>query len=149
MRAGRPITWTEEKKAKACEKILTELSRTELGLEHICEADESLPHADTFHVWRAKDEELDRRYVRAREIQAEYISDNAGVLAGQLVAKNPVRTIDPAAFRAYLDAQKWRTAKLAPRTHGDKVDITSKGNELKTATIVVATDNDKELLEAV
>lgn len=129
-KAGRPIAWTDDKKQKACETILTEISSSELGIDHICAADASLPSPSTFYEWLNEDDVLAERYARARELQAIYITDTVGVLATQLVAKRPTHSIDPQAFRGYMDAAKWRTAKLAPKTHGDKVDVTSGGKAL-------------------
>lgn len=149
MPAGRPITWTEEKKAKAFDEILELLSTTELGVEHICNSRDDFPACTTFMRWLREDEQLEQRYARARETQAAYITDTVGVLATQLVSKNPTHTIEPSAFKAYLDACKWRTEKLAPLTHGAKVDVTTKGKELKAGVIVVADASDKDLLESI
>lgn len=149
MPAGRPVTWTEEKKAKAFDEILELLSTTELGVEHICNSRDDFPACTTFMRWLREDEQLEQRYARAREVQAAYITDTVGVLATQLVSKNPSHSIEPAAFKAYLDACKWRTEKLAPLTHGTKVDLTSKGKELKGATIMVASEKDKDILDKI
>lgn len=117
----RPTVWTPEKREEAAKKILAEIATSELGLEHICWADKKLPAASTFYEWLVDDDVLAERYAPAREQQAAYMTDNVGVLATQLLAKKPTHSIDLQNFGKYLDAVKWRTAKLAPRSHGDKV----------------------------
>jgi transposase-like protein len=140
--------WTPERKEQAIELILEGIATSEVGLDHICGANEELPNPSTFYRWMEDDEKLRERYARARERQQHFCIDNATVLATQLVAKTPTHTIDPAAFRAYWDAMKWRASKLAPKTYGDKQDITSDGKAIKGGVIVVANEADKELLES-
>lgn len=124
-----PVKWTPDKKAEACAKILKAIATSELGLDHICSGDKTFPDACTFYDWKKEDEELDAKYARAREEQAQYCTDNAAVIATQLVAKKPTHSIDPAAFRAYLDAVKWRASKLAPKKFGDKVQVEQSGKD--------------------
>ncbi|NDD83405.1 hypothetical protein EBZ38_03870 [bacterium] len=135
---ARPIVWTDDKKEEAVKHILLQLATSELGLEHICNAEEWLPSASTFHEWRAGDKVLAERYARAREEQAVYMADTAGVIGTQLVAKNPSYSVDPQAYRAYLDGVKWRASKLAPKTFGEKqqVEHTGKdGGPIKTEAV--------------
>lgn len=126
---ARPVKWTPELKKKACEVILKEIATSELGLVHICDASKDLPDARTFTGWCNEDSELDLKYVHARELQAQFCTDNAAVIATQLVAKKPTHSIDPQAFRAYLDAVKWRASKLAPKKFGDKVQVEQSGKD--------------------
>lgn len=67
----------------------------------------------------AVDTELAERYARARErgidAQAEEMHDlECRVIGGDL---------DPNAFRAAMDARKWRLAKQMPQKYGDKQHI--------------------------
>lgn len=132
---GRPITWTEEKREEAFSRILETLATSELGLDHICNGSPDLPSPSKFYEWLREFPVLEQRYARARELQAIYITDTVGVIATQLVSKTPSHTIEPQAFKAYLDAAKWRTEKLAPITHGAKVDVTTKGDKLPAASV--------------
>lgn len=127
----RPVKWTVEKRKEAVDKILQAIATCELGLDHICSADKNLPSAVTFYAWLDEDEELVKRYSRARDIQQQYCIDNTTVLATQLVARNPAYQIDPQAFMAYWKAMTWRAAKLAPKTFGDKsqVEVANKDGE--------------------
>lgn len=73
-------------------------------------------------IWNdavSADPELANQYVRAREngidSQAEEMHDlEMRVLSGD---------IDPNAFRAAMDARKWRMARQHPRKYGDKQSI--------------------------
>ena len=70
----------------------------------------------------SRDVELRDEYARAREdgidAQAEEMHDlEMQVLTGQL---------DPNAFRAAMDARKWRMAKQMPRKYGDSQRIEQK-----------------------
>ena len=76
-------------------------------------------------IWNdavSADPELANRYARAREdgidAQAEEMHDlELQVLSGQL---------DPNAFKAAMDARKWRMGKQMPRKYGDSTRIEQK-----------------------
>jgi hypothetical protein len=120
--------WTPDKIKIAVDTICEALAASELGLEHICNADKNVPSASTFYEWLNESAAIAEQYAHARELQGIFCTDNAGVLATQLVAKNPTHSIDPQNFRAYLDAVKWRASKLAPKNFGDKFETTVKGD---------------------
>lgn len=116
--------WTPDKIYIAVDAICEALATSELGLEHICNADKSLPSASTFYEWLNEDKAVAEQYAHARELQGIFCTDSAGVLATQLVARKPTHSIDAQNFRAYLDAVKWRASKKL----GDKVETTLKGD---------------------
>ena len=71
------------------------------------------------------DAELASQYARARDegidSQAEEMHDlEMLVLSGEL---------DPNAFRAAMDARKWRMARQAPKKYGDKVTQAIEGGD--------------------
>lgn len=90
--------------------------------------------AGAFYNAMSNDGELRDEYTRAREngidSQAEEMHDlEMRVLSGEL---------DPNAFRAAMDARKWRMARQAPRKYGDKIqqEITGKdGGSIKVETV--------------
>lgn len=97
----------------------------------------------TFYAWVAADEELAQEYARARKAisyrgESELENINAQVAQAQL---------EPAAARVMADNIKWLMGKRNAPVYGDKTDITSDGKQIKAATIVVASEADKKLLE--
>lgn len=73
----------------------------------------------------SKDPALGEQYARARDegidSQAEEMHDlEQRVLSGEL---------DPNAFRAAMDARKWRLARQAPKKYGDKVQQEISGGD--------------------
>ena len=103
------------------EDILRRLAEGE-SLRSACAAN-GVQHGAWTQAVRA-DEDLAGHYTRARldgiDSQAEEMHDlEQRVLSGEL---------DPNAFRAAMDARKWRMARQAPRKYGDKLqqEITGK-----------------------
>lgn len=78
-----------------------------------------------------EDDELAHHYARARDegidSQAEEMHDlEMRVLSGEL---------DPNAFRAAMDARKWRMARQAPRKYGDKVQQEISGGDKPVSVV--------------
>ena len=57
-------------------------------------------------------------YARAREDQADTLADEVVSIARQATSE------DAAAVRVHLDAVKWYASKMAPKTYGDKHEVT-------------------------
>lgn len=89
------------------------------------------------------DEELASHYARAREdgidSQAEEMHDlEMSVLSGEL---------DPNAFRAAMDARKWRMARQHPRKYGDKQSIEQTTKH--SGSVTVSHDISPEIASAI
>lgn len=100
------------------------IQRLREGASLMSAARENGVTAGAFYNAMSNDEGLRDEYVRARESgidsQAEEMHDlEMRVLNGE---------IDPNAFRAAMDARKWRMARQAPKKYGDKMtqEITGK-----------------------
>lgn len=123
-KVGRPVHWTPERIEEAVSFILPEIATSELGLDHVItflkQTGKDMPDPATFYGWLTDVPELDKRYTRAREQQQHYCIDSGVVLARNLVARVPDYQIDPAAFKAYFDAVKFRAMKLSPKVYGEK-----------------------------
>ena len=75
-----------------------------------------MPSQSAFYSWLRDKEELEQKYVRAREAQADVIFDEVLDIAdGGGSDENVQRD------RLRIDARKWMAGKLAPRRYGDKV----------------------------
>ena len=90
-----------------------------------------------------RDEEKLKRYARATELRAEImaeeiltIADNTGgdtitLPDGREVTNHEVVNRD----RLRVDARKWLLAKLQPKKYGDKIDVTSGNEPIKTVNV--------------
>lgn len=74
------------------------------------------------HTWLDQDEGRRQQYARARELRAEVHAEN-GLAIGYAAASGReidvdgvVAKIDPTGARVALDAIKWATARMAPKT---------------------------------
>lgn len=93
------------------------MRRLREGASLLSAARENGVTAGAFYNAMSRDEQLRDDYARARECgvdsQAEEMHDlEQRVLSGEL---------DPNAFRAAMDARKWRLARQAPKKYGDKI----------------------------
>jgi hypothetical protein len=116
------------------------------GLSNICK-DKMLPTRATVYEWLASENELCKefanKYMRAREIQADYYADEIIAIADESDSYNH------AAQRLKMDARKWYASKLKPKKYGDKLDVTTGGEKLPQPTLLThLTDEQLAALEA-
>lgn len=109
-----------------------------------------LPSRDMVDDWTnpnhaSYDEPFHRQYVRACE---DSLWDEHGKLR-ELNKEVREGTLDPQAARIIADNIKWDLARRLRHIFGDKIDVTSKGEALKGTTIVVNSQEDKNLLEKI
>lgn len=100
------------------ETILTRLAEGE-GLVKICR-DDDMPTRTAFYKWINADRDLERRYVQAREDQADTLADEIVHIADTCK--------DPKKARLQIDARKWNAAKLRPKKYGERLDLNHSGN---------------------
>jgi hypothetical protein len=108
------------------------------ALRKVCPAFMSV---DKFHKMCSDDKQLNERYARACEIRAETIFDEIiDISDGSSHAfDDPVKIQRD---RLKIDARKWAASKLAPKRYGDKIDVTSDGEKIKShVTIFQLPDN--------
>lgn len=67
----------------------------------------------------ANDADLAEKYARARESGADAEAEDMADLERQVLAGS----LDPQAFKAAMDARKWRLARKSPRKYGDRQTI--------------------------
>lgn len=126
---GRPSSYNDELAEKICAGIMAGY-----GLKKICSA-EGFPHIATVFNWLTKpDHPFYDRYVRAREVQAEFMADELIELAddeskdvsGELQMPNSVAV---QRSRLKVDTRKWVASKLLPKRYGDKVQAEVSGKD--------------------
>jgi len=111
---GRSSTYTPQKAAAICDDIAdgNSLRSTlkKLGIS-----------TRTFFDWLYAHEDLAQRYARARESQAEVLTDELIALADQATGENSN------AQRLKVDTRKWIASKILPRKYGDRVGLEHSG----------------------
>lgn len=86
----------------------------------------------TFYRWLAVDEELRKRYARARADQAQVMADEIAQIAdetqvGEVITEKgdgtvEIKRADMLEHRKLrIEARKWLAAKLLPKVYGDKL----------------------------
>lgn len=138
MPAGRPATPQEEK-----ETILSNVIEDylELGIVNSC-TKHGITHP-TFLKWLSEFEELFLRYARARELCAYMVETDLE----EINTKVEGDILSPDKARIIVDNKKWVSGKRNPKVYGNRQDITSGGEKIQPMQIVVASEEDKELLE--
>lgn len=144
---------TPEKFEEICASIET---LTE-GVGTICES-VGATQSD-FWAYISRTPEAQERYARAKQIQAEILASEILSIAdttqeGVKVVEKPtgIETITGDMIehrRLRVESRKWLLSKLLPKKYGDKLDLTSKGNEIAASPLVVmcSTPESKNILE--
>ena len=80
-----------------------------------------MPAASTVFLWLAKHPEFSDQYGKAREAQADALSDECLDIA----ASEP----DVARARLMIDTRKWFASKMKPKKYGDRQAIEHAGKD--------------------
>lgn len=112
MPGGRKVVWTPEAIAEAFPYICERIAKGK-SLATIC--DEDHISVATVRKWINEDPELEKRYVRAREDQADYYADEIMKIADEATDAN--------LGRLRVEARKWVAAKLKPKTYGERLQL--------------------------
>jgi hypothetical protein len=100
----------------------------------------------TMTDWVNADPTKIEQYARAREAMAHKMADEIHAVAGESClietykGEEVVLALCPAMVarnRLRVDALKWSASKLLPRIYGDKIDMTSGGEKLTFAPIIM------------
>lgn len=148
------MAYNEKKKNDVFNKIITEIADVGTPLRTILKR-KGMPSSSTFFIWLEEDENLSKRYARAKEVMAEALADEILEIADD--GTNDYMTITKGDMeynvenrevtnrsRLRVDARKWLLAKTLPKKYGDKIDITSDGEKV-TNTIPVVLENGRTI----
>ncbi len=116
--------------AGIADEICKIIASSSMGLAAICKSNPKFPSRAAFYVWMDSHKELQDKYARAKELQADYMAEEIIAISddgqndtydrdGVEVANNEFI----ARSRLRVDARKWLAGKLAPKKFGDKVAI--------------------------
>ncbi len=134
-----PLPYTPEMGDKICFEIMS----TNKSLRTICRMEE-MPCMTTMLKWLRENEEFALQYARAKQEQADYFVEEMLDIADD--SKNDNETRYTAEGEPYIvenkewvnrsklrvDTRKWIASKLKPKKYGEKLDITSGGEKVKT-----------------
>lgn len=122
-RTGRPSKFNQDIADRICDEIAGGKS-----LRRICGA-EDMPSTSTVCLWLSQHKEFSEQYARARDIQADYLIDEAyqiiddGSRDEYQLDDGSKRTdhnhIQRA--RAQMQLRQWHAARLAPKKYGDRM----------------------------
>lgn len=139
--AGRPITWTEDKKKEAINIILNEIAENGKSVRSILNGAnrEILPSNVTFCEWLSKDEKLAKQYARATELRADILFEEILEIANTTIDGKVIETDESGRTkekvgdmlghrRLQIDARKWMLGKLNPKKYGDKLEVDQNTN---------------------
>lgn len=136
---GAPSKYSTEIADKICEIIST----SSRGIQSI--ANELGISPAIIFKWLADEDKKDflDKYARAKEFQAELMVEDILTIADETGNDTITKTgINGESYdvpnnewinrsKLRVDARKWIASKLLPKKYGDKLDITTKGNEMK------------------
>lgn len=141
---GRPSIRTPE----MVDEIIARVSDGE-PLAQVCR-DDGMPHRDTFYDWAASDEELSRRFARARELGFDMIAIEALRIADTTVEGVTTKITDKGIEETREDMLGHRKlqvetrlkllAKWDPKRYGDRQAIDhggQEGNPVRTESTVL------------
>ncbi len=116
---GAPSIYSEELADKVCKAIAT----SQAGLRKTLASDPELPALVTVQLWMANIPNFAVQYSQAKNTQLKSMAED-------IVDISRDETLDPNDKRIRIDTLKWLLSKLIPRTYGDKLDVTSDGQQL-------------------
>ena len=139
---GRPTKFNK----KVADRICDLIACSDMGIHRIYKKHNDLPHPATIMRWLNADISFREQYARAKEAQAEYMAEQIIEIADDGV--NDLMTIERGEesynvenkefinrSRLRVDARKWIASKLMPKKFGDKVDLTTNGENINTEQV--------------
>jgi hypothetical protein len=124
--SGQPTTYTPEIGRAICDAIIS----SQDGLRKTLQAHSGLPPLATVEGWIRNNAQFSSDYADAKRRQIELMADD-------IIDISRDETLDPNDKRIRIDSLKWLLSKLIPKTYGDKLDLTSDGQQLGVASHVI------------
>lgn len=125
---GRPSLYTPALASEICVRMADGES-----LRSICR-DDHMPAASTVRLWVIEDHDgFSERYVKARALLAEHWADEIMSISDEPPPMTGEGKIDGSGVqhaRLRVDTRKWLLSKVLPKVYGDKLDVTSKGEQV-------------------
>ena len=114
MVTGRPTIYTEDMGDLICEGVARKIP-----LARLCDENDDLPVSRTVYRWLRLHPEFCRNYMRAKEDQADYLVEEALLIADDL-------NVDPQHKRIMVDTRKWVASRFNVKKYGDRQFVETK-----------------------
>lgn len=126
------MAYSKKQIQEAKELIIERLSYGD-SLKSILKANNTLPSRPIVYQWlneehKDYDKEFLNNYIQAREDSADLDAENIEEIAHKTLEGE----YEPPAARVAIDAFKWTAGRKKPKKYGDKIDITSGGDKIKS-----------------
>lgn len=141
---GRPTDYTPELADLFCEQLAMGYS-----VRTVCK-DDKFPAPSTIFRWLREHKEFQEQYARAKQESADAMADelldivddgsndwmeiNKGNYTATVVNQEAVQR-----SKLRAETRKWLMSKMKPKKYGDKLDLTSHGEKIEAAPLVVST----------
>lgn len=113
---------------KLAEEICTCIAHSDRGLTYWCKKKNHFPSRDTIFQWILRKPDFADKYARAKEMQAEYMSDQLLEISDDgtndtIEEQGRIKTDHDVVQRSRLrvDTRKWLLSKLIPKKYGDRI----------------------------
>ena len=110
-----------------CVEISNELANGQ-NIKRILDSNDKYPDWTTFRRWKQNNEELRTLYINSQQDKAIALENELDDLRDMLTAKE----IDASTYNVLAQTLKWKMAKFYPKVFGDKTDITTNGESIKS-----------------
>ena len=110
-----------------CVDICNELANGQ-NIKRILDSNDKYPDWTTFRRWKQNNEELRTLYINSQQDKAIALENELDDLRDMLTAKE----IDASTYNVLAQTLKWKMAKFYPKVFGDKTDITTNGESIKS-----------------
>ena len=110
-----------------CIDICNELANGQ-NIKRILDSNDKYPDWTTFRRWKQNNEELRTLYINSQQDKAIALENELDDLRDMLTAKE----IDASTYNVLAQTLKWKMAKFYPKVFGDKTDITTNGESIKS-----------------
>lgn len=135
---GRPTDYTEALAERICDKIST----SNISLRTLCKQ-EDMPHVTTILRWLREKESFRTQYARAKEEQADFLAEEMLEIADD-GSNDTIHTekgdIENKEWtnrsKLRVDTRKFIAAKLKPKKYGDKIDLTTNGENINAPVVI-------------
>lgn len=100
----------------ALAKAICDLVAQRVPVYEICKMD-GMPEVGTLYRWKRENQDFCAKYACAREHRADARQD----FVDGIVADVKGGSLDPAAARVIIEAERWQMGKEKPKSYGDRV----------------------------
>lgn len=138
-KTGRPSDFTQELADLICEEIALGAS-----MRTVCKA-EDRPAISTVFRWIRENETFQKQYARAceerTEAMAEYMLDISDDGRNDWMSSRGGYIVNREATersKLRIETRKWLMAKMKPKKYGEKIDVTSGGERIKSEPVIIS-----------